>query len=190
MTEQPDHLDLQPLNDLEEKLARGEQPDANPVDVILAFLNNEVYIVSSDALEGADSQAAAAGALAKTAGEACSCPCSSRTEARATEQTREAATAPGPSHPGCRRPSATWADDLGTVISTPQALPSRSTKWHRKVWPYSAADTSSNPLRGPMGSDEPVRAGRRALTSPLGRGRLSVSRPAFLGKWDHASRRP
>ena len=56
MTEQPDHLDLQPLNDLEEKLARGEEPDANPVDVILAFLNNEVYIVSSDALEGADSQ--------------------------------------------------------------------------------------------------------------------------------------
>ena len=56
MTEQPDHLDLQPLNDLEEKLAVGEQPDANPVDVILAFLNNEVYIVSSDALEGADSQ--------------------------------------------------------------------------------------------------------------------------------------
>ena len=56
MTEQPDHLDLQPLNDLEEKLARGEQPDADPVDVILAFLNNEVYIVSSDALEGADAQ--------------------------------------------------------------------------------------------------------------------------------------
>ncbi|MCB5282916.1 MULTISPECIES: SseB family protein [unclassified Arthrobacter] len=56
MTEQPDHLDLQPLNDLEEKLARGEQPDANPVDVILAFLNNEVYIVSSEALEGADAK--------------------------------------------------------------------------------------------------------------------------------------
>ncbi|MCB5274590.1 hypothetical protein BJG92_02127 [Arthrobacter sp. SO5] len=56
MTEQPDHLDLKPLNDLEEELARGEQPDANPVDVILAFLNNEVYIVSSDALEGEDSQ--------------------------------------------------------------------------------------------------------------------------------------
>ncbi|MEC5179775.1 SseB family protein [Arthrobacter sp. CG_A4] len=56
MTEQPDHLDLQPLNDLEEELARGEQPDANPVDVILAFLNNEVYIVSSDALEGPDAQ--------------------------------------------------------------------------------------------------------------------------------------
>jgi hypothetical protein len=56
MTEQPDHLDLQPLNNLEEELARGEQPDANPVDVILAFLNNEVYIVSPDALEGADSQ--------------------------------------------------------------------------------------------------------------------------------------
>jgi hypothetical protein len=49
-------LDLQPLNDLEEKLAVGEQPDANPVDVILAFLNNEVYIVSSDALEGPDAQ--------------------------------------------------------------------------------------------------------------------------------------
>ena len=56
MTEKPDHLDLQPLNDLEEQLARGEDPDANPVDVILAFLNNEVYIVSSDVLEGSDSQ--------------------------------------------------------------------------------------------------------------------------------------
>jgi hypothetical protein len=56
MTEQPDHLDLQPLNDLEEKLARGEQPDANPVDVILAFLNSEVYIVSSDTVDGVDSQ--------------------------------------------------------------------------------------------------------------------------------------
>jgi hypothetical protein len=56
MTEQPAPKDLQPLNDLEEKLARGEQPDANPVDVILAFLNNEVYIVSADALDGADSQ--------------------------------------------------------------------------------------------------------------------------------------
>jgi len=49
-------MDLQPLNDLEEKLARGEQPDANPVDVILAFLNNEVYIVSTDTIEGPDSQ--------------------------------------------------------------------------------------------------------------------------------------
>ena len=56
MTEQPAHLDNQPLNELEEQLARGEQPDANPVDVILAFLNNEVYVVSSDALEGPDSQ--------------------------------------------------------------------------------------------------------------------------------------
>ncbi|MGY2745133.1 SseB family protein [Pseudarthrobacter sp. O4] len=56
MTEQPDHLDLQPLNELEEELARGEQPDANPVDVILAFLNNEVYVVSSDALENPDAQ--------------------------------------------------------------------------------------------------------------------------------------
>lgn len=56
MTEQPTPLDLQPLNDLEEKLARGEQPDANPVDVILAFLNNEVYVVSNDVLEGPDSR--------------------------------------------------------------------------------------------------------------------------------------
>ncbi|GAP55892.1 conserved hypothetical protein [Arthrobacter sp. Hiyo6] len=56
MTEQPAPMDIQPLNDLEEKLAKGEQPDANPVDVILSFLNNEVYIVSSDALEGEDSQ--------------------------------------------------------------------------------------------------------------------------------------
>ncbi len=56
MTEQPAHLDNQPLNELEEQLARGEQPDANPVDVILAFLNNEVYVVSPDTLEGPDSQ--------------------------------------------------------------------------------------------------------------------------------------
>jgi hypothetical protein len=56
MTEQPAHLDNQPLNELEVQLARGEQPDANPVDVILAFLNNEVYVVSSDSLEGPDSQ--------------------------------------------------------------------------------------------------------------------------------------
>ncbi|MFS0717714.1 SseB family protein [Arthrobacter sp. 1P04PC] len=56
MTEQPTPMDSQPLNDLEEKLARGEQPDANPVDVILSFLNNEVYIASSDTLEGPDSQ--------------------------------------------------------------------------------------------------------------------------------------
>lgn len=55
MTETPAPKDLQPLNELEEKLARGEQPDANPVDVILAFLNNEVYIVSPDVLEGPDS---------------------------------------------------------------------------------------------------------------------------------------
>lgn len=56
MTEQQTPLDPQPLNELEEQLSRGEQPDANPVDVILAFLNNEVYVVSSDALEGADAQ--------------------------------------------------------------------------------------------------------------------------------------
>jgi hypothetical protein len=56
MTEQPDPTDIQPLNDLEEKLAKGDQPEANPVDVILSFLNNEVYIVSPDALEGEDSQ--------------------------------------------------------------------------------------------------------------------------------------
>ena len=68
MTEQPEPMDLQPLNDLEEKLARGEQPDANPVDVILAFLNNEVYIVSSDTLEGPDSQVEPL-VLANSAGE-------------------------------------------------------------------------------------------------------------------------
>ncbi|MCA4135067.1 SseB family protein [Arthrobacter sp. M4] len=51
-TVSPDH---QPLNELEEKLALAGQPDADPVDVILAFLNNEVYIVSADALENADS---------------------------------------------------------------------------------------------------------------------------------------
>jgi type III secretion system (T3SS) SseB-like protein len=56
MTEQPAPAEIQPLNDLEEKLATGDHPDANPVDVILSFLNNEVYIVSSDALEGEDAQ--------------------------------------------------------------------------------------------------------------------------------------
>ncbi|MEK0156646.1 SseB family protein [Arthrobacter oryzae] len=56
MTEQPAPAEIEPLNDLEEKLATGDQPDANPVDVILSFLNNEVYIISSDALEGEDAQ--------------------------------------------------------------------------------------------------------------------------------------
>lgn len=56
MTEQPAPVEIQPLNDLEEKLATGNEPDANPVDVILSFLNNEVYIISSDALEGEDAQ--------------------------------------------------------------------------------------------------------------------------------------
>ncbi|MGX9899953.1 SseB family protein [Arthrobacter sp. SA17] len=56
MTEQPDPMDTRPLNDLEEKLAKGDQPDASPVDVILSFLNNEVYIISADTVEGPDSQ--------------------------------------------------------------------------------------------------------------------------------------
>ena len=56
MTEQTVSPDNEPLNDLEEKLAQGGQPDADPVDVILSFLNNEVYIISADALEGEDSQ--------------------------------------------------------------------------------------------------------------------------------------
>ncbi|MDQ0755253.1 SseB family protein [Arthrobacter sp. B3I4] len=56
MTEQPAPMDSQPLNDLEEKLSRGEEPDANPVDVVLSFLNNEVYIISSETVDGPDSQ--------------------------------------------------------------------------------------------------------------------------------------
>jgi len=56
MTEQQGIDDTNPLNDLEEKLANGGQPDANPVDVILSFLNSEVYIISSDTVEGVDSQ--------------------------------------------------------------------------------------------------------------------------------------
>lgn len=55
MTEQMVSQDNQPLNELEEKLSLSDQPDANPVDVILAFLNNEVYIVSADPLEDAES---------------------------------------------------------------------------------------------------------------------------------------
>ncbi|TNB70143.1 SseB family protein [Arthrobacter sp. BB-1] len=56
MTEQPGIDDTTPLNDLEEKLAKGGEPDASPVDVILSFLNSEVYIISSDGIEGEDSQ--------------------------------------------------------------------------------------------------------------------------------------
>lgn len=56
MTEQPATADPTPLNDLEEKLAQGDKPDASPVDVILSFLNSEVYIVSSDNVESLDSQ--------------------------------------------------------------------------------------------------------------------------------------
>jgi len=56
MTEQPGIADTTPLNDLEEKLAQGGQPDASPVDVILSFLNSEVYVVSTEGIEGEDSQ--------------------------------------------------------------------------------------------------------------------------------------
>ncbi|GAA5193426.1 hypothetical protein GCM10023346_18270 [Arthrobacter gyeryongensis] len=54
MTDQPAAPDSLPLNDLESKLAKSGQPDANPVDVILAFLNNEVYILSTDSLDKPD----------------------------------------------------------------------------------------------------------------------------------------
>ncbi|HEY8699712.1 MAG TPA: SseB family protein [Arthrobacter sp.] len=56
MTEQPGIADTTPLNELEEKLAQGGQPDASPVDVILSFLNSEVYVVSTDGVDGEDSQ--------------------------------------------------------------------------------------------------------------------------------------
>jgi hypothetical protein len=56
MTEQQGIDDTNPLNDLEEKLATGGQPDANPVDVILSFLNSEVYIISPDTVETEESQ--------------------------------------------------------------------------------------------------------------------------------------
>jgi hypothetical protein len=54
MTDQPAAPESLPLNDLESKLAKSGQPDANPVDVILAFLNNEVYILSTDNLDKPD----------------------------------------------------------------------------------------------------------------------------------------
>ncbi|OFI37216.1 hypothetical protein BIU82_08985 [Arthrobacter sp. SW1] len=54
MTEQPEATDHSPLNELEENLAKAGQPDANPVDVILSFLNNEVYILSTEALDSPD----------------------------------------------------------------------------------------------------------------------------------------
>lgn len=56
MTEQPAPTDLQPLNELEEKLAQGEQPNASPVDVILSFLNSEVYVISAEGIESEDSK--------------------------------------------------------------------------------------------------------------------------------------
>ncbi|BAS10788.1 conserved hypothetical protein [Arthrobacter sp. Hiyo4] len=56
MTEQPGTADPTPLNDLEEKLALGGQPEGSPVDVILSFLNSEVYVISTDGIEGEDSQ--------------------------------------------------------------------------------------------------------------------------------------
>ncbi|WP_426996884.1 SseB family protein [Pseudarthrobacter sp. N5] len=56
MTEKPAPTDIQPMNDLEEKLAQGENPDTSPVDVILSFLNSEVYVVSTEGLESKDSQ--------------------------------------------------------------------------------------------------------------------------------------
>jgi len=54
MSEQPETIDNSPLNDLEENLAKAGNPDANPVEVILSFLNNEVYILSTDALDTPD----------------------------------------------------------------------------------------------------------------------------------------
>ena len=56
MTEQPGTADPTPLNDLEEKLALGGQPEGSPVDVILSFLNSEVYVISTEGIEGEDSQ--------------------------------------------------------------------------------------------------------------------------------------
>lgn len=54
MTDQPAAPESLPLNDLESKLAKAGQADANPVDVILSFLNNEVYILSADSLDRPD----------------------------------------------------------------------------------------------------------------------------------------
>lgn len=48
-------MDPAPLNELEEKLALGDQPGGSPVDVILAFLNSEVYILSSAGIENLES---------------------------------------------------------------------------------------------------------------------------------------
>ncbi|MGG5170749.1 SseB family protein [Pseudarthrobacter sp. J1738] len=41
-------VDFTPQNPLEEQLALGGSPDSNPVDLILAFLNNEVFILSPE----------------------------------------------------------------------------------------------------------------------------------------------
>ncbi len=44
------------LNDLEHELAKGKREDSSPVDVILALLNNEIFVLSREEVEdGSDS---------------------------------------------------------------------------------------------------------------------------------------
>ncbi|MDJ0319229.1 SseB family protein [Pseudarthrobacter sp. PS3-L1] len=54
MTEQPASTDPAPLNELEEKLVQSGESESDPVDVILSFLNSEVYLASEEAPENAD----------------------------------------------------------------------------------------------------------------------------------------
>lgn len=50
------HDDAELLNDLERELAKGKNDDAGPVDVILALLNNEIFVLSRQEVEdGSDS---------------------------------------------------------------------------------------------------------------------------------------
>ena len=151
MTEQPAHLDLQPLNDLEEKLAVGEQPDANPVDVILAFLNNEVYIVSSDALEGADAQVEPL-VLANSSGNPVLAVFSH--PSRVAEQYLEAA----PNVLGTQGAAilGNLGDDLGMVINPGAAFgfeidPEGVANIRRDFKPADAAGQDAGDLAGPDG---------------------------------------
>ncbi len=50
------HDDSDLLNDLERELAKGKNEDAGPVDVILALLNNEIFVLSrQEVADGSDS---------------------------------------------------------------------------------------------------------------------------------------
>lgn len=135
MTEQPGIADTNPLNDLEEKLAQGGQPDASPVDVILSFLNSEVYVISTEGIEGEDSQVEPL-VLANADGEPVLAVFSHPT--RVDQQYLEAA----PNILGTQGAAiiANIGEELGMVINPGPPSASRSTQ---RAWPTSSGTSSA-----------------------------------------------